>query len=251
VADDDPSRIPSAEELTASLSGRVRQVLQAAELAAAEVRARADAAAEERAHEIRHAAEQDADRLRRRAEREASDYLEDARRRVDAFADGRARRISAAVDLLLVHAEALAERTGRVARLQHGIEDVIDALTAAAAAVAAEAHRNPIILPHDRQPAELTRLAPRPHAVPDPGAEPAPLAAAPDLPEQAAPLGAPAPGAPAKPVAVAPVAPDEPEDAARAHVREVADALPRRPGTRPRVPTVVIVPPFIPPDDVA
>jgi hypothetical protein len=47
-------------------------------------------------------------------------------------------------------------------------------------------------------------------------------------------------------------APDPPadEDAARAHVREIANTLPRRPGT-PRPAPPAIVPPPDPPDVVA
>jgi hypothetical protein len=229
--DDDPSRIPSAEELAASLTRRVREVLDAAEQDAAAIRAQADEDAQERAAQVRFAAEQDAERLLRRAECAAADYLEDARRRVDAFAAGRARRIGAAADRLLAHAEALADRAGRVERLEHGIEEVLEALAVAAEAIAAEAARNAITLPpaHEHT-AEVTRLTTRPHAVPDPEPEP--------------------PQAPAPPaVAAAPDPPQEsePEDEARAHVREVASALPRRPGAPPRAVPVVVPPPAIPP----
>jgi hypothetical protein len=212
--DDDPSRIPSAEELAVSLTNRVREVLDAAE--------------------------QDAERLLRRAEGAATDYLDEARRRVDAFAAGRARRISEAADRLLAHAEALADRAERAERLERGIEEVVDALAAAAEAIAAEAARDAITLPQaGRHTAEVTRLTTRPHAVPDPEPEPpltpAPpaVAAAPDPPEES-----------------------EPEDEARAHVREVASALPRRPGVPPRAVPVVVPPPLgppppDPPDDAA
>jgi cell division septum initiation protein DivIVA len=227
--DDPDPRIPSADELAASLAGRVQQVLAAAEQSAIEIRARADEDAEERARDIRLAAEQDAERLLRRAEREAADYLQDARRRVDAFAAGRARRISAVADRLLAHAEALADRAQRAGRLHRGIEEVVDALAAAAEAVAAEAAREAIRLPdaHERS-AHVTRLTTRPHAVPDPE------------PRFALP-----------PMAVPPAPPeDADEDEARAHVREVADALPRRPGT-PKPAAPAIVPPPEPPDVVA
>jgi hypothetical protein len=92
---------------------------------------------------------------------------------------------------------------------------------------AAEAARDPIDLPGARERrAEVTRLATRPHAVPDP--PPAP---------------------PVPPVAAVPDPPD-PDDAARARVREIADSLPRRPGTPPRR-APKAVPPDEPPDDVA
>jgi hypothetical protein len=226
--DDDPSRTASAEELAASLATRVRQVLAAAEESAAAIRARAGEDAEERAREIRHAAEQDAERLLRRVEREAADYLEDARRRVDAFAAGRARRISAIADRLLAHADALAaraERADRAGRLHRGIDEVVDALAAAAEAVAAEARRDAIALPRAGEPtADVTRLTTRPHAVPDLAPGRPPVAAAPDPPAE--------------------------EDDARAHVREIANTLPRRPGV-PKRPPPVIVPPPEPPDVVA
>lgn len=235
--DDDPSRIPSAEELAVSLTNRVREVLDAAEQDAAAIRARAGEGAEERALQVRVAAEQDAERLLRTAERAAADYLDEARRRVDAFAAGRARRISEAADRLLAHAEALADRAGRAERLERGIEEVVDALAAAAEAIAAEAARDAITLPAaSERTAEVRRLTTRPHAVPDPEPEP---------PEKPAPPA----------VAAAPDPPEEsePEDEARAHVREVANALPRRPGAPPRaVPIVVPKPPPVePPDDVA
>jgi hypothetical protein len=236
--DDDPSRIPSAEELAVSLTNRVREVLDAAERDAAAIRARADEDAEERALQVRFAAEQDAERLLRRAERAGADYLDEACRRVDAFAAGRARRISEAADRLLAHAEALADRAGRAERLERGIEEVVDALAAAAEAIAAEAARDAITLPPaGDHTAEVTRLTTRPHAVPDPEPEPRPapvppaVVAAPDPPEES-----------------------EPEDEARAHVREIASALPRRPGAPPRAVPVVVPkppPPPDPPDDAA
>jgi hypothetical protein len=217
VADDDLPSTPSAEELAAALAERVREVIGAAEQAAAQMRASADADAEERATQIRFAAEQDAERLLRRAEREAQDYLDEAIRRVDAFAAGRARRISAAADRLLAHAEALADRAQRAGRLEHGIDDVIEALAAAAEAVAAEAQRAPIDLPGASAPAaEVTRLTTRPHAVPDPEPEHEPR-------------------------------PESGADDARTHVLQIASALPRRPGTpHGRVPPP---PPVEPPED--
>ena len=211
---DDPPRTTSAEELAASLTRRVHETLAAAEEAAAQIRAAADAECEARAREVREAAEQDAERLLRRAEREAAEYLEDARRRVDAFAAGRARRISDTADRLLAHAEALADRTERAGRLDHGIEEVVDALAAAAEAIAAEAGRPPIRLPGALEgTAPVTRLTTRPHAVPDPEPE----------------TGA------------------SPEDAAREHVREIASALPRRPGAGGPRRLVTPVPPPEPP----
>jgi hypothetical protein len=200
VADDDFSRSPAADELAATLTERVRAIVAAAEAAAAQLRAQADADAEERARQVRLAAEQDAERLLRRAEREAAQYLEGAIRRVDAFAAGRARRISAVADQLIAHTQALTDRAGRATRLEHGIDAVVEALAAAAEAVAAEARRAPVQLPGARPPAaEVTRLTTRPHAVPDPE-----------------------PGEPS------------PADDAREHVREIASALPRRPGVQRR-----------------
>jgi hypothetical protein len=216
VADDDFSHSPSLEALAASLTERVRAIMAAAERSAGELRARADADAEERARDVRRAAEQDAERLLRRAEREAAQYLEGAIRRVDAFAAGRARRISTVADQLIAHTEPLAERAARAGRLTHGIDAVVDALAAAAEAVAAEAQRPPIELPSARPPtAAVTRLTTRPHAVPDP---------------------------------------DLPGDDAPDHVREIAGALPRRPRTpRRTVPAPVQPPraPFDPPPDDA
>jgi hypothetical protein len=227
VNDDDTSRSPSAEELAASLAEQVHQIIRTAERAAVQLRADAEVDAQDHASQIRLAAEEDAARLLRRAEDEARDYLDDARRRVDAFAQGRARRMAAAADRLLVHVEALAARTERAARLKHGIDAVIDALAAAAEAVAAEAQRGPIELPGPGDPgAVVTRLTTRPHAVPDPE-----------------PQGAPAPHVTAAPE------PRPPADDAREHVRRIASALPRRPkpaGAPKRTP-----PPTPPGDDAA
>ncbi|HEY6761292.1 MAG TPA: hypothetical protein VI318_17470 [Baekduia sp.] len=219
--DDDAPPDPSADELAASLTSRVRDLLADAERSASHIRMDADAEAQERSLEIRYAAERDAERLLRRAEREAADYLEEARRRIDAFAAGRARRISAAADRLLAHAEALADRAQRAGRLHRGIEEVVDALAAAAEAVAAEASRDPIRLPPaGERSAHVTRLTTRPHAAPDPE----PLRPVPDPPSD--------------------------EDEALVHVRESANMLPRRPGA-PRPTPPVVVPPPEPPDVVA
>jgi hypothetical protein len=231
VDEHDHPPIPSADELAASLASKVRQVLAAAEESAAQIRALADADAQERALDVRGAAEQDAERLLRRAEREAADYLDEAIRRVDAFAAGRARRISAVADRLLAHAGALADRAERAGRLNHGLQEVVDALAAAAEAVAAEAARDAIALPPaDEAGAQVvTRLAPKPHVVPEPEPPPAPppVAAVPDPPS-----------------------PADADEAMRAHVRQIADSLPRRPGAaRPRPPRAV--PPPEPPDVVA
>jgi hypothetical protein len=134
-------------------------------------------------------------------------------------------------DRLLAHAEALADRAERAGRLRHGIEAVVDALAAAAEAIAAEAARDAIALPDaQEQTARVTRLTTRPHAVPDPEPEPDPPA-------------------PPPAVAAAPDPPDE-QDEARAHVREIANMLPRRPA-RPRPTPPAIVPPPDPPDVVA
>jgi hypothetical protein len=219
---DDAPHTPSADELAASLARRVQDIILAAETAATELRGRAATEADLRAAEIRQAAEQDAARLLRRAERDAADYLEDARRRVDAFADGRARRIAQVADHLLVHAEALTTRAQRATRLRHGIDDLVDALAAAAEAIAAEARRAPIDLPPAQDAgAVVTRLGVRPRAVPDPEPDPppAPLVAAPE--------------------------PRSPADEARDHVLQVARALPRRPRGRPRP----VPPPERPGDD--
>jgi hypothetical protein len=230
VADDDPSRTPSAEELAAALAERVRAVMAAAERAAAELRAGAHADSAERATQVRRAAEQEASQVLRRAEREAQEYLDGAIRRVDAFAAGRARRISAAADRLIAHAEALAGRAERAGRLRHGIEEVVAALAAAAEAVAAEAARAPIDLPSAEEPtAEVTRLTTRPHAVPDPEPEHDPSGGA----------------GPAQPT---------PADDAGERVRQIASALPRRPRVQRRIVPPPVEPPFgpfDPPDDAA
>jgi hypothetical protein len=207
--DDDTSPASSAEELAVSLSERVRQTMAAAEAAAARVRADAAAEAERRAAQIREAAEQDAERLLRRAEREARDYLDDAERRIEAFAQERAQRIGATADRLLAEAETLAGGTERARHLRSALEDVVAALAAAAEAVLAEAAHGRFELPALRDAgAVVTRLTTRPHAVPDP--EPP----EPDPPPPPAP----------------------PADDAREHVRQIASALPRRPGARPRPP---------------
>jgi hypothetical protein len=214
VADDPPDTPSSADAVAADLIRRLRATLAAAEQTAADIRATADAEGEARARTVRAAAEQDAERMLRRAEREAAAYLDEQRRRVDAFAAGRARRISAIADRLIAHAEALDDRTQRAGRLRQGIDELVAALAAAAEAIAAEAQRAPIRLPSAREgSAEVTRLTTRPHAVPDP--EP------------------PREGAPA--------------DDAREHVREIASALPRRPGTPPPDPPPAPTDPAEPP----
>ena len=134
-----PPPIPTADDLAASLSGRVRAILDAAEHDAAAIRAA--------------------------AQRDADAYLQDARRRVDAFATGRARRIAETADRLLAHAEALAARATRAeqaGRLRENIDTLLDALAAAAEAIAAEAQRDPITLPTPPEPGPSVRAARRP-----------------------------------------------------------------------------------------
>jgi hypothetical protein len=135
AGDRPPPPIPTADDLAASLSGRVRATLDAAE--------------------------RDAQAILAAAQRDADAYLQDARRRVDAFATGRARRISETADRLLAHAEALAARAARAeqaGRLRENIDALLDALSAAAEAIAAEARRDPIALP----PAPALRAVPHP-----------------------------------------------------------------------------------------
>ena len=129
---DDPSRSTSDDALAAAVVERARRVADAAQRAAADVRAEA---------------ERDARRIRESADAEAAAALEEARRRVDAFAEGRIRRIREAGDSLIVAADELAQRTRQAGRLQRGIEDVVAALAAAAEAVAAEAGRPIVRLP--------------------------------------------------------------------------------------------------------
>jgi hypothetical protein len=161
----EPPPIPSADDLAASLTGRVRTILAAAERDAAAIRAA--------------------------AQRDADAYLQDARRRVDAFADGRARRIADTADRLLAHAEALAARAARAeqaGRLRQNIDALLDALAAAAEAIAAEAGRDPITLPEPPGPPAV----PEPlRAVPGPDDEAAALvrAAAASLPRRPQPPG--------------------------------------------------------------
>jgi hypothetical protein len=137
-----PPPIPTADDLAASLTGRVRTILDAAE--------------------------RDAALIRDAAHRDADAYLQDARRRVDAFAAGRARRIAETADRLLAHAEALAARAARAeqaGRLRENIDALLDALAAAAEAIAAEAGRDPITLPTPPAPeplAEPLRAVPHP-----------------------------------------------------------------------------------------
>ncbi|WP_027005313.1 hypothetical protein [Conexibacter woesei] len=171
VGDRPPPPIPTADDLAASLSGRVRAILDAAEHDAAAIRAA--------------------------AQRDADAYLQDARRRVDAFATGRARRISETADRLLAHAEALAARATRAeqaGRLRQNIDTLLDALAAAAEAIAAEAHRDPITLPAPPEPEhEESEL----RAVPHPDDEAAALvrAAAALLPGRPKPPEGPSPTA--------------------------------------------------------
>jgi hypothetical protein len=127
----DDARTPD-DALAAAVVERARRVAEAAQRAAADARAEA---------------QRDADRIRERAEADAAAALEEARRRVDAFAEGRIRRIREAGDALIAAADDLALRTRQSSRLQRGIEDVVEALAAAAEAIAAEAGRPIIRLP--------------------------------------------------------------------------------------------------------
>jgi hypothetical protein len=163
AGDRPPPPIPTADDLAASLSGRVRAILDAAE--------------------------HDAQAIRDAARRDADAYLQDARRRVDAFATGRARRISETADRLLAHAEALAARATRAeqaGRLRENIDTLLDALAAAAEAIAAEAQRDPITLPTPPEHEPASQPEPELRAVPHPDDEAAALvrAAAASLPRR-------------------------------------------------------------------
>jgi hypothetical protein len=204
-----PPRTPSADDIAASVAERVRRIL---------------AGAHEAAAGIRRVAEEEATATRAEAEHEAAAYLEAARRRIDAFADGRIRRIRQASDDLLTGAEDLRSGLRRTDRLAAGIEDVVDALAAAAEAVAAEAGRTPIRLPRI-EGGGVAAMTPQP------------LPAQPPTAGVGAGAGRENAGTPPPPA---------PPDAPDAQVRDIASRLPPRPGSRRPVP-----PPVVPPDDAA
>jgi hypothetical protein len=131
----DPSN-PSAQDVAAAVTARVRRLLAAADGVAREVH--------------------------RRAEREAAEHLETRRTEIDAFARERLDRIASLTDRLLDHAELLERRAEQATSLPGAIDRLVEALAAAADAIAAEAERT---LPPRRPRPPL-----RPVGEPDPEA---------------------------------------------------------------------------------
>lgn len=130
-------RAPRSDEIAASITERVNEIMSQAEQAGRQVQEEVEARTARQAAETRLAAEADADRIRRAAETQAAKYLTDARARVEEYAAARQQRID---DLT----SALVERAALV---QRHLEETLDALTAARALTGAEGARKPDPLP--------------------------------------------------------------------------------------------------------
>lgn len=88
---------------------------------------------------ILDAVEEEAARLREEARVEAASYLDDARRRGDQLVAQRQRRIGELSDELIAKTEAVIARLDDAAPVQHGFENLVRALAAAAERLAREA----------------------------------------------------------------------------------------------------------------
>lgn len=260
MSDATPSIPVATDHVSQTVNAHVREIIAAAERAAAELRFEVEQEAMRRAADLRADAEREAQQIRDDAEAEARDYLEDARRRVQAFADGRTQRLEEVSGDLLARAEAIGVRLDEAVALRQELEDLVSALRVAAQSATAEARRPAIRLPRaprggtGADPAERAGSARAPGPAADPDAatfardpqpepaaapEPPPAAASPDVPSPDAHLAAlELPQTPTTSFDD----PDIPFDA-DAHVRRIARDLPRPPRPAPRHP----VPPPVPP----
>lgn len=136
MADAD-DRAPRSEEIAASITSRVNEIMAQAEQAGRQVQEEVEARTARQAAETRLAAEEDADRIRRAAETQAAKYLTDARARVEEYASARQQRID----------DLSAELVERAQLVERHLEETLDALTAARALVGAEGTRKPDPLP--------------------------------------------------------------------------------------------------------
>jgi delta 1-pyrroline-5-carboxylate dehydrogenase len=135
---------PAADEISATVSAQVREIVAAAERAAAQLEQEVETEATRRASEILLGAEED-----------AQAYLAESRRRVDAFAQSRVARIQELCDDLIVRAEAISTRLTEAEELQGSLRDLVSALNNAARATTAEASRPGVRLPGVREDADL------------------------------------------------------------------------------------------------
>lgn len=142
-----PERDRDLESLTAgdeeaagsSLSEQVRRIVAAAEISAAEIRRDMEAHTARRLTEIEAEALADASRIRAEAEAEAADYLARSREGIDAFTESRIRRLTELSDSLSEHAEMVDRRFSGMEKVHRQLYDLIASLGAAAEAVAREA----------------------------------------------------------------------------------------------------------------
>ncbi len=92
-----------------------------------------------RSRDARAAADRRAADLQREVEEQALEYLAQTRRRIDAWAEGRIEYLQGLTTALAEQAEQLRERTARISHVKAQLDEVVVALGAAAARVAAEA----------------------------------------------------------------------------------------------------------------
>lgn len=144
---DQPSIPVATEHVSQTVNAHVREIIAAAERAAAELRDEVEQEALRLAARIREDAENEARQVRERAERQAEEHLADARARAQAFADGRIARIDRISSDLLAKAETIGVRLDDAVGLRQELEDLVSALRVAAQTAAAESRRPAIRLP--------------------------------------------------------------------------------------------------------
>lgn len=140
-------RAPRSEEIAASITERVNEIMSQAEQAGRQVQEEVEARTARQAAETRLAADADADRIRRAAETQAAKYLTDARARVEEYAAARQQRIDDLTTELLERAQLLQRRLDEAIDVRARLDETLDALTAARALTGAEGARKPDPLP--------------------------------------------------------------------------------------------------------
>ncbi len=119
-------------EMTAAVTAQVREILEAAERAAAELQREVEQETLRRSAEVRRSAEEDADRIRQEAEAQAAEYLRTSRESVDAFAREQIQRLTLLSEDLLSRADAVLTGLDEAGAARQALNELVRALTEAA-----------------------------------------------------------------------------------------------------------------------
>jgi hypothetical protein len=132
---------PETDQIAASVSAHVRELMAQAEQSARQVRDEVEARTARQAAETRVAAETDAERIRHAAETQAAQYLADARLRVEEYARARQQRIDDLTGELLERATVLQRRLDEAIDVRARLDETLDALSATRDLIGTEAER--------------------------------------------------------------------------------------------------------------